>query len=149
MPFNNDLLLGKKYELMLLDYLDNDEYTEVELAPNKRFVEWDVKVTRGALEAKYEVKADRLSAKTGNLCIEYECAGQPSGISTTEANYYAYFVINGSIHDLYLIPVERIKELIAQGAYKKMNGGDGYRSRFYLIPKAMFAEYIAKRKVEA
>ena len=69
--------------------------------------------------------------------------------STTEANYYAYFVINGSTHDLYLIPVERIKELIAQGGCKKMNGGDGYRSRFYLIPKAVFAEYITKRKVEA
>jgi hypothetical protein len=149
MPFNQDLLLGKKYEVMLLDYLDKDEYDEVEFAPNQRFVEWDVKVTRGALEAKYEVKADRLTAKTGNFCMEYECAGQPSGISSTQANYYAYFVIHGSEQDLYLIPVARIKELIAQGAYKKMNGGDGYRSRFYLIPKAVFAEYITKRRVEA
>lgn len=149
MPFQNDLLLGKKYEVMLLDYLDKDEYDEVEFAPNQRFVEWDVKVRRGQLEAKYEVKADRLTAKTGNFCIEYECAGQPSGISTTQANYYAYFVLDGSHQDLYLIPVERIKELIAQGAYKKMNGGDGYRSRFYLIPKAVFAEYIRRRLVEA
>jgi hypothetical protein len=149
MPFNQDLLLGKKYELMLLDYMDKDEYDEVEFAPIQRFVEWDVKVKRGALEAKYEVKSDRLSAKTGNLCIEYECSGQPSGISTTQANYYAYFVIYASHHDLYLIPVERIKELIAQGGCKKLGGGDGYRSRFYLMPKALFAEYITKRKVEA
>ena len=149
MPFQSDLLLGKKYEVMLLDYLDKDEYTEVEFAPEKRFVEWDVKLKSGVLEAKYEVKADRLSAKTGNLCIEYECSGQPSGISTTQADYYAYFVIHASHHDLYLIPVERIKSLVAQGAYKKLNGGDGYRSRFYLIPKAVFAEYITKRRVEA
>lgn len=149
MPFQTDLLLAKKYELLLLDYLDRDEYTEVEFSPMKRFSEWDVKVVRGSLEAKYEVKADRLSAKTGNLCIEYECAGQPSGISTTQANYYAYFIIHGSDQDLYLIPVERIKELIAQGVYKKLNGGDGYRSRFYLIPKDVFAEYITRRRVEA
>jgi hypothetical protein len=149
MPFQSDLLLGKKFELMLLDYLPKDEYTEVEMAPNKRFVEWDVKLKNGALEAKYEVKSDRLSAKTGNLCIEYECSGQPSGISTTQADYYAYFVIKGSDHDLYLIPVPRIKELIAQGAYKKMKGGDSYRSEFYLIPKAHLAEYLTKRLVEA
>ena len=149
MSFHNDLLLGKKYEMLLLDYIPRDEYDEVELAPAKRFVEWDVKLKRGSLEAKYEVKADRLSAKTGNLCIEYECSGLPSGISTTEANYYAYFIIHGSDHDMYLIPVPRIKELIAQGAYKKMNGGDGYRSRFYLIPKVVFTEYLTKRCVEA
>ena len=149
MPFNQDLLLGKKYEVMLLDYLDKDEYTEVEFAPNQRFVEWDVKLKNGALEAKYEVKADRLTAKTGNFCIEYECAGQPSGISTTHADYYAYFVLHASHHDLYLIPVLRLKELIAQGSYKKLNGGDGYRSRFYLVPKAVFAEYLTKRRVEA
>jgi hypothetical protein len=149
MPFNLDLLLGKKYEILLLDYLNNDEYSEVEFAPNQRFVEWDVKVKRGALEAKYEVKADRLSAKTGNLCIEYECSGQPSGISTTQADFYAYFVIHGSDQDLYLIPVARIKELVAQGGCKKMSGGDGYRSRFYLVPKTVFSEFITKRRVEA
>lgn len=148
MPFNSDLLLGKQYELMLLDYIDKDEYTDVELAPNKRFVEWDVKVTRGGLEAKYEVKCDRLTAKTGNFCIEYECSGHPSGINTTEANYYAYFVLHGTSHDLYLIPVERIRAVISSGC-KKMNGGDGYRSRFYLIPKAVFADCITKRRVEA
>jgi hypothetical protein len=149
MPFQNDLLLGKKFELLLLDYIDRNEYQEVEFAPNKRFVEWDVKIVNGMLEAKYEVKADRLTAKTGNFCIEYECSGEPSGISTTQANYYAYFVLSGSSHELYIIPVERIKELIGQGAYKKMGGGDGYRSRFYLIPKTVFAEYITKRRVEA
>jgi hypothetical protein len=148
MPFNADLLFGKKYELMLLDYLPKDEYTEVEFAPARRFVEWDVKLKNGALEAKYEVKGDRLTAKTGNFCLEYECAGQPSGISTTQADFYAYFVISGNSHDLYLIPVPRIKELIAQGSYKKMNGGDGYRSRFYLIPKEVFANCLTPRLVQ-
>ena len=148
MPFNNDLLLGKKYEMILLDYIPKGEYDEVEFAPNHRFVEWDVKVKRGALEAKYEVKADRLSHKTGNLCIEFQCAGQPSGISTTQANYYAYFIIHGTGHDLYLIPVERLKEYIEQSSPKKMSGGDGYRSRFYLIPQDVFADCLTPRLVE-
>jgi hypothetical protein len=149
MSFHNDLLLGKKYEMLLLDYLPKDEYTEVEMAPNKRFVEWDVKLKNGLLEAKYEVKADRLSAKTGNLCIEYECSGVPSGIKVTQADYYAYFVINGGNQDLYLIPVDRLKAYIETSNPKKMGGGDNYRSRFYLIPKAVFFDCITKRLVSA
>jgi hypothetical protein len=148
MPFQSDLLLGKKYELLLLDYLPKDEYDEVELAPNKRFVEWDVKIKRGSLEAKYEVKADRLAHKTGNFCVEYECAGQPSGITTTQADHYAYFIIHGNDHDLYLIPVERLRQYITTSSPKKMNGGDGYRSRFYLIPKVVFADCLTPRRVE-
>ncbi len=148
MPFASDLLFGKQYELILLDYLPKNEYDEVEMAPHGRFVEWDVKIKRGQLEAKYEVKSDKLAAKTGNLCIEYECAGQPSGISVTKADYYAYFVVSGSSHDLYLIPVDRLKAYIAETNPRKMNGGDGYRSRFYLIPKVVFTDCLTPRLVQ-
>lgn len=147
--FQNDLLFGKQYELILLDYLSKSEYDEVELAPVGRFVEWDVKIKKGVLEAKYEVKADKLASKTGNLCIEYECAGQPSGISTTQANHYAYFVVSGNSHELYLIPVDRLKQYIETASPRKMNGGDGYRSRFYLIQKSVFADCLTPRLVQA
>ena len=33
-----------------------------------------------------EVKSDRLAHKTGNVYIEYECRGKPSGIATTKFN---------------------------------------------------------------
>lgn len=148
MPFTQDVLFGKKYELMLLDYLPKEEYDEVDFAPERRFPDWDVRIRRGALEAKYEVKADRLTAKTGNFCVEYECAGQPSGIRTTKADHYAYFVVNGNNHELYLIPIERLRQYIETSTPKKMNGGDGYRSRFYLIPKEVFADCLTPRLVQ-
>jgi hypothetical protein len=43
---------------------------------------------------KYEVKADRFMFKTGNVLIEYESNKKASGISITEADYYAIFEID-------------------------------------------------------
>jgi len=147
MPFVSDLLFGKKYELLLLDYIDKGEYDDVELPPNKAFKDWDVLVRRGDSQTAYEVKADRLTAKTGNFCIEYECSGEPSGISSTKADYYAYFVVNGAQQECYIIPVAFIRKLITTGSYKKMNGGDKWKARFFLVPKAEFCQFLVERKV--
>ena len=35
-----------------------------------------------------EVKRDSWVAKSGNIAIEYESRGKPSGIATTEADYW-------------------------------------------------------------
>jgi hypothetical protein len=37
-----------------------------------------------------EVKCDRIAVKTGNVYIEYESRGKPSGISTSQADYWVY-----------------------------------------------------------
>ncbi len=39
---------------------------------------------------KVEVKTDRMTHKTGNVFIEYESRGKPSGIATTDADYWVY-----------------------------------------------------------
>ena len=142
MPFHADLAFGKEYEHILLDYID---YDEVEFCPNGAFSDWDVKIKRDGLEGTYEVKADRLSAKTGNLCIEYQCREKPSGIATTKALFYAYFVVKGKEHDCYIIPVERLKKMIDEGKFKK--GATDYgRTQFFLIPKTAFTPYLVERK---
>ena len=142
MSFHSDLAFGKLYEHILLDYID---YDEVEFAPAGVFSDYDVKIKRDGLEGTYEVKADRLSAKTGNLCIEYQCNEKPSGIASTKALYYAYFVVKGGSHDCYIIPVEELKKMIEDGKFRK--GATDYgRTRFFLIPKTVFTPYIAERK---
>ena len=57
---------------------------------------------------KYEVKTEPASLKTNNFFIEFEGYGKPSGINTTEANYY---IINDTI-TYYLISVDKLKLLI-------------------------------------
>ena len=88
---------------------------------------------------KYEVKADRLAYKYGGntMFIEYECSGEPSGISTTEAEYMMYFmVMPNNEYKCYKIPVVQLKMACFGCPVKK--GGDGWRSRGYIVPVESF-----------
>jgi hypothetical protein len=94
---------------------------------------------------KYEVKADRFMFKTGNFLIEYESNKKLSGISVTEADYYAIFELETTFpnlpdkYELYLIPVKDIKELINQKFYKaKISCGYNKLSKCYLFDKFHF-----------
>lgn len=147
MPFVEDLKFAHLYENLLLNYIHED-YDEVEFAPqDSSQSEWDVKITKGNFICKYEVKADRMSYKTGNVCIEYECNSRPSGISTTQADIYAYFVVkNANDCDCYLIPIKYIKTLIENGDFKKVNCGDRYKTKAFLIPLNKFSSFLTGKK---
>ena len=41
---------------------------------------------------KIEIKRDMKAKETGNIFIEYESRGKPSGISTTESKFYCFVV---------------------------------------------------------
>jgi hypothetical protein len=83
---------------------------------------------------KYEVKADRFMFKTGNVLIEYESNNKASGISITEADYYAIFEVDGDKYELYLIPVQEIKDLIREKNYRsKISCGYNKLSKCYLF----------------
>ena len=72
----------------------------------KSIKEYDIIVKHNTNETEYEIKADRLSYKTGNVCIEIANSGRPSGITSTKSDYWGYFVIKPDGYDLYLIPTE-------------------------------------------
>jgi hypothetical protein len=129
--FDADLKFGQKYEKILIDLLPHDSY----VLTCGYCKEYDFKLIVDDEEIKYEVKADRRSINTGNIFIEYECSGKPSGITTTEAKYYAYFVVKPhDLWDLYIIPTEEIKNIIDNKDFKRIvKGGDGLRSRMYII----------------
>lgn len=40
--------------------------------------------------AKVEVKREMAFKKTGNIAVEFEYRGKPSGIATTDANYWCF-----------------------------------------------------------
>jgi hypothetical protein len=96
---------------------------------------------------KYEVKADRFMFKTDNVLIEYESNKKASGISITEADYYAIFEIDGDKYELYLIPVLEIKQLIKEKFYKKkISCGYNKLSQCYLFPKIHFDKFSQEIK---
>lgn len=129
MPFHSDLSFGRTYEELATTFLPHGEMLE-EWAPKGVFKGWDFRTNK----FKYEVKADRLAHKYGmkTMFIEYECSGVPSGISSTEADYWFYFMVrpNGTSRR-FLIPVQALKDA-CKGAPSK-SGGDGWRSKGYIV----------------
>ena len=91
----------------------------------KAIKEYDIIVKQNGNETKYEIKADRLSYKTRNVCIEIAYKGQPSGITSTASDYWGYFVIKSEGYDLYLIPTDELKEMIFSkpSKYKSIRRG--------------------------
>ncbi len=91
-----------------------------------------------------EVKEDFTCKTTGNVGLEFECRGKPSGISTSEANYYCYKIHepSGKI-GLYLIKTKDLKTLITDKLYKRIiNGGDvGSNSMNYLFPLEIIKDH--------
>jgi hypothetical protein len=89
----------------------------------------------GKIELKGE---DWQWEQTGNLAIEYECRGRPSGIATTEAEiWFHQLKRSGRTLMYFAIPVERLKELCRQayrqGRYRVRAGDDG-ESKIILLP---------------
>ena len=79
-----------------------------------------------------EVKRDFLAAQTGNLFIEYESRGKPSGIATSLADYWA-FVLDD---DRVIILPRSVLKAIAREAFaagRLATGGDSNTSRGVLV----------------
>ena len=103
--FSHDLLVGQIAEEYLGDLLENK---------------------------KIEVKHDKIAHRTNRVFVEFECRGKLSGISTTEADFWAFVLKTGVI---VLIDKHRLMALCnAQWSNGKIvNGGDMNAARGFLI----------------
>ena len=86
---------------------------------------------------KIEVKRDNWVGRTGNIAIEYKSRGKPSGIATTQADYWI-IMFSKEYEDkfMFIIETQRLKEVTKKyfnkGSIKKM--GDSNTSSAVLIP---------------
>ena len=87
-------------------------------------------------DKKIEVKSERgMWMRTGNIAIEYECYGKPSGISATESDYWFHnLCIDDEVFATLVFSTESLKRIIDNLDYKKsVSGGDNNASRMYLL----------------
>ena len=87
-------------------------------------------------EKKIEVKSERgMWMKTGNIAIEYESYGKPSGINATEADYWFHNLCVGEGTFATLVfDVPSLRRIIDKLDYKRsVSGGDNNASRMYLL----------------
>lgn len=88
---------------------------------------------------KIELKSESWQwEQKGNICVEYRQNGEPSGIASTEADYWVHELKRDGQTLVYLMfPIERLKQLAREsyraGRYHE-GGGDGGRFCNVLIP---------------
>ena len=85
---------------------------------------------------KIGVKSERdVWQKTGNIAIEYESYGKPSGINSTEADYWFHnLCIGKDTFATIVFETKSLKHIIDNLDYKKtVAGGDHMASKMYLL----------------
>ena len=85
---------------------------------------------------KIEVKSERGKwMETGNICIEYQSYGKPSGIEATEADFWFHnLCIGDEIFCTLVFDVPKLKKLVKKLDYlKSVSGGAHNASRMYLV----------------
>ena len=119
---------------------------DIDLEFGKMGEEFVSKVLEG--NTKIEVKTERdIWVTTGNVAIEIRCNGQPSGLSTTEANVWIHLLAHkGDIKGGYLFKVDELRDMIKkrhkEGNLKLVMGGDNNASQMALIPRKELFEYF-------
>lgn len=85
--------------------------------------------------AKIEVKSERdLWTRTNNIVIEFESRGKPSGIASTEADYWFHNLVKKDvILSTIVLEVKNLKEYIKKYNPPVVLGGDDKTSKLYLI----------------
>ena len=81
-------------------------------------------------DSTIEVKYDKQTRKTKNVYIEFESRGKPSGIRTTEADWWTYFVQDEMCLTISTI---RLKDKITKLNPPRIAGGDSNSSKGFLI----------------
>ena len=87
-------------------------------------------------DKKIEVKSERdMWARTGNIAIEYESYGKPSGISATESDYWFHnLCIGDDTFATLVFDVPSLKRIIDNLDEKRtVSGGDNSASKMYLV----------------
>ena len=85
---------------------------------------------------KIEVKSERdVWQRTGNIAIEYECYGKPSGINATESDYWFHnLCIGDETFATIVFDTKSLKRIIANlDSKRSVSGGDNNAARMYLL----------------
>ena len=94
-------------------------------------------MVEGGLDVEVKTEAD-LWLQTHALVFEYECRGQPSGIATTEADWWFHaLTVRGECKGMYVFRVpllrKRLREAFTAGVAKSVRGGDDNQSKMLQV----------------
>lgn len=142
--FKKDVITGEKGEDIIINYLVSMGFIFINKNKDNKY---DFKMLYiypdgHTKEITYELKTDVYPIDTGNLVIEFETRGKPSGISVTEADYFiTYFPHFGEIWN---IKTNKLKHLIKNLNPKIFSGAGDKNSntKLYRFKKVEVARFF-------
>lgn len=113
---------GKKFDLQLSQALI-DEQRLADIFSHSRI-------------ERVELKSESFQwERTGNICVEFESRGQPSGIAATEADYWVHELKRDGETLVYLMfPIERLKQLCRKAGRVVHGAGDDGAQSVVILP---------------
>lgn len=124
--------------------LNNDKRFDIDLKYGQLA---EQKIADMLQNKKVEVKTERdLWVKTGNIVIEFESRNKPSGIQTTEADYWFHNLnIGEDTMCTIVFPVDKLRQYIRTNMPSVVKGGDNYTSLLYKINLKDFFDKLGKQ----
>lgn len=136
--FNEDIILGEEGEQIVVRDLESIGGT---LVSDNKDNKYDLIISKDGEEKTYEVKTDvfcKPHQDTGNMFIEFECRGKPSGIEVSEAEWFVMYFKH--FDELWYIKNDSLKEIIKDNDFNvtEFSGDEGSNTKGYLIPRYQF-----------
>jgi len=144
--FKKDIVVGEHGEEFIKEFMIGKGYEYISDNKNKKY---DLLMSYDNKEIKYEIKTDVYVSPdydTGNIVVEFESRGNPSGISVTEADYYVYFM--PKLNEIWNIKMDKLRSLIKTNNFREVSGGDdGSNTKMYLIKREEYKEHFKIHKL--
>ena len=106
-------------------------------------------------DKKIDVKSERgMWLNTGNIAIEYESYGKPSGINATKADYWFHnLCVGDEVFATLVFETKMLKKIvntsINENQVRSVSGGDHMASKMYLMNiQNLFSQNIIKKSVD-
>lgn len=140
--FKKDLAVSQDTEEEIVDVLHDhfgDAFIEAEYG--QAFKHYDIKLVTTFQSVQLEIKEDFACKRYGNIAIEFESRGKPSGIETTRARFWLIKAHTSDGAELLSIKTVDLRNLIAEKKYKRVaSGGDSKSSKMYLFDLKLIRE---------
>ena len=114
--FHRMLEIGQAFEVLAIEQIIKHYKNKYKLLNTCNDNRYDFMLTNNK---QYEVKADLMANKTGNLFIENVQFNKPSGIDVTTADYYIVIYQKDNMNVFLKIKTKQIKKLIQKGIYSR------------------------------
>jgi len=115
---------------------------DIDLSFGKHWEQYIDDMFSGAKTCEVKTERDKW-AQTGNICIESESYGKPSGIEATEADMWVHnLTVDNELVCSLVFPVEKLKEILPKLPQRTVMGGDNNASKLQLVSLVKLMETI-------